>query len=296
MAEREQLEDALKLLYDALDSGETVRSADLPVSAELVAAELARDAGDGTLALTDAGREYALQVIRAHRLYETYLAHRTGHPADEWHRQAHAVEHTLDAEAVEDIARALGDPLYDPHGDPIPTADGQLPPPRGCGLSERPVGWAGRIIHVEDEPPELYQVLAQAGFAPDVRLRIEATGTDGTTVRVAGHTVTLSAAQAALVQCDELRPDEVFDASVIRLRDLREGETAEVVSISPLVRGLARSRLLDLGVVPGSVLTIALRGPGGQPVAYLIRGATIALREEQTERIMIRRRAASEAA
>ena len=300
MGERQQVEDALKYLYDAAESGQAVTAADLAGAmgvaasrddgplALLLAAALVRDDG-GRLTLTDQGRDYALQVIRAHRLYETYLAHRTGHPTNTWHGQAHAAEHALSRAEVERLAISLGNPAYDPHGDPIPSASGVMPPQRGEPLTQRAVGWAGRTVHVEDEPPELYRELSRAGLAPDVRLRVDSIGPDGYTLRVDGQTHRISARAAAQLLTDELADDEVFDDSVFRLCEVRIGERAEVVGISPLIRGLARSRLLDLGVVPGTVLEIDMVGPGGDPVAYRIRGASIALRREQSERIVVRR-------
>ncbi|MBI5834071.1 MAG: FeoA domain-containing protein [Armatimonadetes bacterium] len=301
MAERQQVEDALKYLYDATANGQPVTAANLasvmgvPASRDdgplalLLAAALVQE-DEGRLVLTAQGREYALQVIRAHRLYETYLAHRTGHPTNTWHDQAHAAEHELSRAEVERLAISLGNPAYDPHGDPIPSATGIMPPQRGESLATRGVGWAGRVVHVEDEPPELYRVLSRAGLAPDVRLRVDAVGPRGVTLRVDGESHTIDLRAAAQVLTDHLAADETFDDTVMRLCEVKIGERAEVVGISPLIRGLARSRLLDLGVVPGTVLEIDMIGPSGDPVAYRIRGASIALRREQSERIVVRRR------
>ena len=82
---------------------------------------------------------------------------------------------------------------------------------------------------------------------------------------------------------------EHFDDSLVRLSSLREGETADVVRLSPLCRGLDRNRLLDLGLVPGTTLSVDLVSPSGSPVAYRVRGASIALRREQAERVLIRK-------
>ncbi len=93
----------------------------------------------------------------------------------------------MSPEQVESIADELGHPPYDPHGDPIPTRQGSLPPRRGQPLAARPAGWAGRVVHVEDEPPEMYRRLAKDGFAPDVRLRVEESGAAGLRVLVDGR-------------------------------------------------------------------------------------------------------------
>ncbi|MEE4253603.1 MAG: iron dependent repressor, metal binding and dimerization domain protein, partial [Desulfuromusa sp.] len=89
----------------------------------------------GSLKLTANGREYALHVLRAHRLYETFLARKTGVSESQWHVQAHIEEHKLSAADVEKLDRDLNYPRFDPHGDPIPTAAGEMPPKRGQPLT-----------------------------------------------------------------------------------------------------------------------------------------------------------------
>ncbi len=298
--DRVVVEDALKLLIEHEQENRTGSAFALAEAlglstdqAEGVLGTL-RDSGllspkDGPMRLTDSGREYAMQVLRAHRLFETYLAQRTGLRESAWHDRAHVAEHRMTSEQIESIADELGNPPYDPHGDPIPNRKGDLPPRRGRPLAERPAGWAGRVVHVEDEPPAIYRRLAQDGFAPGVRLRVEDTGAGSIVVRIDGRAVSLPRETAAQVTAEDLPRDERFDESVLRLSDLRPGERAEVVGMSPLIRGLARSRLLDLGVVPGTVLVIDIISPSGDPVAYRIRGAVIALRREQSDRILVRR-------
>jgi DtxR family Mn-dependent transcriptional regulator len=300
MSEREQVEDALKCIYQAAEEGRPVgldavaeaagvsESQAAALVARMHEGELIAREGD-TLVLAPHGRDYALQVVRAHRLYETYLAHRTGVEAERWHDRAHAAEHALSPTEVDRLDEALGHPSYDPHGDPIPTSAGVVPPRRGGPLTERAAGWAGRVVHVEDEPPDLYRRLAHAGFAPAVRVRVEASSAEGMTVRLEGRAVALSRRDAAQITVDELPEGERFDETIIRLSDVHPGEKAEVVGISPFIHGLARSRLLDLGFVPGTVTQIDLMGPAGDPIAYVVRGAAIALRREQSERILVRR-------
>ncbi len=237
--------------------------------------------------LTAAGREYAAHVARAHRLYETHLARTSGLPSADWHRLAHTQEHRLSPREADELAARLGEPAYDPHGDPIPSREGRLPPRRGRPLAERPAGWRGRVAHVEDEPADLYHRLAREGFAPDARLHVlGSTPGGGVSVRVDGRELELSRAEAALVTSDELPRGAVFDERVRRLSELQPGGRATVIGLSPQVRGLPRDRLLDLGFVPGTVVEIALRAPSGDPIAYRVRGAVIALRREQADRIL----------
>lgn len=300
MSDRIQVEDALKCLAELEYEGTPARAAECAEAAGLSEADAARLVGkltasglveekDGVLALTGKGREYALHVMRAHRLYETYLAQTTGLSAASWHKRAHVREHELTDAEVESIARELGEPSFDPHGDPIPSARGELPPKRGEPLTRQARGWAGRVVHVEDEPPRLYAKIAAAGLAPGVVVRVDGVGPDHIDVRLEGRTVRLPAEAAAQVSAAALGPGESFDETVERLSGLRDREKAEVVGLSPLCRGLERSRLLDLGVVPGTVIERELSSPAGSPVAYRVRGAAIALRTEQAERVLIRR-------
>ena len=90
--------------------------------------------------LTTEGRDYALKIIRLHRLWERYLAEETGVPESEWHEEADIQEHNLTADQAEMLERRLGNPLYDPHGDPIPTPNGEIPIEMGVPLSNLEVG------------------------------------------------------------------------------------------------------------------------------------------------------------
>lgn len=92
------------------------------------------------------------------------------------------------------------------------------------------------------------------------------------------------------------RPEGRADEGVQPLHALATGEEAVVVGIGERVHGGQRHRLLDLGVVPGTLVRAELRSPSGDPVAYRIRGAVIALRRAQAEDILVRRRHGEEAA
>jgi DtxR family Mn-dependent transcriptional regulator len=300
MSDRIHIEDALKHLHDCeyRQQSATPQSVGgtlglpLDAAAQLLA-ELERSQlavlRDGAYRLTDSGREYARHVIRAHRLYETYLAERTGMPEAQWHDAAERMEHRISSAKLERISQQLGEPGFDPHGDPIPTKSGELPPPRGFPLLECPSGWEGQVTHVEDEPPAGYQEVIQTGITCGTRLRVEKS--DSQTVRISaeGRVSDLSRLAASHVMVAELPSTEHFDSSVERLSALQPGEKAAVVGLSPSCRGPERNRLLDLGVVPGTVVEIDLVSPAKNPIAYRIRGASIALRREQADRVLIRK-------
>jgi DtxR family Mn-dependent transcriptional regulator len=241
------------------------------------------------LGLTASGREYALHVLQAHRLYETYLARKTGLPESAWHKLADEREHDLSKDDVKKLAEELGHPRFDPHGDPIPTAKGEMPAKRGTPLLDYPVNWAGRVVHIEDEPSHLHSRIVEAGITTDTVLRIDQRDENEIHIRLEGETFVFSDAVAAQITAVELESGETFDDSIERLSSLRLGEKAEILGMSSLCRGLERNRLLDLGVVPGTVTTAELMNPSGSPVGYRIRGACIALRKEQADHIRIRK-------
>ena len=239
--------------------------------------------------LTESGREYALHVLKAHRLYETYLAKKTGHHESQWHRLADEREHELTREDVAKLAQELDYPRFDPHGDPIPSTTGEMPQKRGRLLADHPAGWVGRVVHIEDEPAHLYARIVQAGIATDSILRVEYKDAQILRIRLEGQTFVFPLEVAMKITVVELEGDQGFDESIERLSTLPLGAQAEIVGMSSLCRGLERNRLLDLGVVPGTVTTAELMNPSGSPVGYRIRGACIALRKEQADRIRIRK-------
>jgi DtxR family Mn-dependent transcriptional regulator len=122
--------------------------------------------------LTDSGRQAALEVIRHHRLLETYLATRLGMSWDEVHREAEILEHHLSDTLAERIAEALGHPERDPHGHPIPTSSGQVasaPLRRLDGLAE---GAEAVVERVDDRDDALLRFLAERGLVPDARIEV----------------------------------------------------------------------------------------------------------------------------
>src|SRR5580704_16963631 len=114
--------------------------------------------------LTSDGRRIALEVIRHHRLLESYLAEALGMSWDRVHAEAEVLEHVLSEELEELIAARLGDPVLDPHGDPIPTVEFQIDEPQLHSLDELGVGAAGRFVRVSDSDPLMLRYLAEHGI------------------------------------------------------------------------------------------------------------------------------------
>ena len=117
------------------------------------------------VALTPAGERVALEVMRHHRLLETYLAEHLGVPWDRVHEEAEALEHVLSEYLEGRIAAKLGHPTHDPHGDPIPSASLELPIEETSRLSDLEPGDFGRFVRVSDSDPAMLRYLSERGVA-----------------------------------------------------------------------------------------------------------------------------------
>lgn len=141
--------------------------------------------------LTPSGRQAALEVIRHHRLLETYLATRLGMPWDEVHAEAEVLEHHVSVALADRIAEALGHPERDPHGHPIPTSAGQVARTPSRRLSELPDGGVAEVGRVDDRDDALLRFLAERGLVPGARVEVLGHAPFGgpISIRVAGERV-----------------------------------------------------------------------------------------------------------
>ena len=129
--------------------------------------------------LTESGRKIALEVLRHHRLLETYLAEALGVPWDQVHAEAEVLEHHLSEELEERIAARLGHPTADPHGHPIPPKDLTSPPPPAQTLWDIEDGGSSTVDRVSDADPEALRYLAQLGIGPGTRADVSSRGPVG---------------------------------------------------------------------------------------------------------------------
>ena len=240
------------------------------------------------LSLTPEGRDYALQVVRAHRLWERYLDDETDLPLTRIHLAADRAEHRLTADQADRLDAQLGHPPTDPHGDPIPTTRGEIAPFPGVPLTDFAVDQEAEVTHLEDEPPGVFETIVRLGISRGTRLRITERLPGLVRLHVDGRDVSLPSVAAANVHVGPvLAPAEPL-ADVIPLAHLRRDEVGEVVGLDERVRGLTRRRLLDLGVTPGTRIRPELEPLFGRPRAFRIRETLVALRDEQAEGIHVR--------
>ncbi|MCP4655396.1 MAG: DNA-binding protein [bacterium] len=296
--DRVRIEDALKHLYDCeyRHSAGTLHSlaGALELSGnrttELVSRiedrELVTTAG-GEYRLSPEGRRYALRIIRVHRLWERHLSDETGLGPAEWHAEADLREHEISQEEADALAARMGEPRYDPHGDPIPTADGDVPLPRGVPLTELAAGEVAEIVHVEDEPDAIYAQLLAAGLHPGMRVRMSEISPRRLRFEADADEHVLAPVLAANLTVVPLVDEPQPEIASARLSGLDPGDRATVTGFSAVCRGLERRRMLDLGIIPGTLVKAEMRSPGGDPTAYRVRGAVIALRREQADMIHI---------
>ncbi|SDQ70101.1 metal-dependent transcriptional regulator [Actinopolyspora saharensis] len=122
--------------------------------------------------LTTTGRRLACDVLRRHRLLEQFLVEVLDYTWDEVHQEADALEHAVSDELIEHIASKLGHPTHDPHGDPIPTAEGVVEKPTTKLLDQLPPGTVGTIARVWDTDSELLRYLTDHGMTLGNRIEV----------------------------------------------------------------------------------------------------------------------------
>ena len=126
----------------------------------------------GAVTLTESGRRAALAMVRRHRLLEAFLVKELGYSWDEVHDEAEVLEHAVSDRLVARIDAKLGFPQRDPHGDPIPGSDGQVPTPPARQLWSCGDGEAGVVARISDKDPEMLRYFDSIGINLDSRLRV----------------------------------------------------------------------------------------------------------------------------
>lgn len=124
------------------------------------------------ITLTESGIRLALSMVRRHRLIETYLVQELGYSWDEVHDEAELLEHAVSDTFIGRMAAKLGNPQRDPHGDPIPAADGTVMLPDAHLMGELDPGHTGRITRISDENPELLRYLSAEEINLDAEVEV----------------------------------------------------------------------------------------------------------------------------
>ena len=183
----ERSQDYLKHIYD-LEEWAGTRGVGLSALAEAMGQRrsttseaVKRLAGDGLVEhapyadvkLTEQGRGFAIQLVRRHRLIETFLVRELGYGVEEVHDEAEVLEHAVSDLFIERVDERLGRPDRDPHGDPIPDASGRLAPVDDVVLSEAAPGQRVRVSRLRDRDEEFLRHMTAQGVVPGAELRVE---------------------------------------------------------------------------------------------------------------------------
>ncbi len=179
-----QAEDYLKAIYHLERSGEAAATSDiaaeLGVAPASVSGMLQRLARLGLVRveryrgarLAPPGRLVALQLIRRHRIIESFLATKLGYSWDDVHDEAERLEHAASTELVERMAEALGHPTADPHGAPIPTVEGRVDERSLRSIAEMAVKEKARVVLMSDRDPAFLRYLAGVGLRPGAEVTV----------------------------------------------------------------------------------------------------------------------------
>jgi DtxR family Mn-dependent transcriptional regulator len=295
--DRHRLEDALKHLFDLEYRGRHGSLASLTgalrVGDRIALALVTRMQAQGLLVargaeldLTAEGERLALQVIRAHRLLERYFADEARLPLPKVHAAAERGEHDLSPEAADRLSASMGHPAIDPHGDPIPTREGFVPPAAGTPATAWPLNQLARVVHLEDEPPISYAQLVAEGITVGQVLRIIDASPARLLLTDGENEFRLAPAVAANIFLTAA-PASAAHAGAVRLADLSTGHTAHVLGLDDACQGYSRRRLMDLGFTHGATIRPALSTFAGDPRAYEIRGTLVALRRDQASHVLV---------
>jgi DtxR family Mn-dependent transcriptional regulator len=134
--------------------------------------------------LTERGMAVALEMLRHHRLIELFLSELLGVPWDQVHEEADRFEHVLSEDLEERIAAKLGQPAYDPHGDPIPSPEGVVPQRALRRLDELSPGETGQVAQVTAQESPVLQYLASLGVRPGAEITVASVAPFGGVVTI----------------------------------------------------------------------------------------------------------------
>ena len=180
------IQDYLKNIYELTENGEAASTNTLAkrlnVSAPSVTGMVQKLASARPalvkykkhqgVTLTSEGKKAALEVIRHHRLLETWLVQTLGYSWDEVHEEAERLEHVISEEFEQRIAAAMGHPLRDPHGELIPTADLKMPPEESTPLSALRPKQTAKVKCVKNADAKLLRHLENLGLVPGAQIKI----------------------------------------------------------------------------------------------------------------------------
>ncbi|MCB0744035.1 MAG: metal-dependent transcriptional regulator [Ignavibacteriae bacterium] len=206
----------------------------------------------------------------------------------EWHDQAEMIEHSLTPEEADALSAKMGNPKFDPHGDPIPSTDGIMPVKKGVSLNEVEEGETLRILHIEDEPKSIYTKLVSVNLFPGRVIKVILKTVKKIKLSADGEEITITPLLASNINVEHVAKSEFIEEKQRDLLSLKKGEIGVVARILPVCRGQQRRRLLDFGIVPGSEISVLMKSPMNDPVAYIVKDTIVALRKDQAKQVILK--------
>lgn len=215
------VEDYLTAIWKAYEwpGGEpstTDLATQLGVTASTVSANLKKLSRDGyidyepygRIELTEAGRAVAVEIVRRHRVIESYLVQELDLGWDQVHDEADRLEHAISDLVLDRMDVILGHPVLDPHGDPIPSPDGTVAVDDSTPLIEIPAGGEALVTRVSDRSADLLRYLDERGIAVGTRVRIDAVHKEASVIelRTEQRQVELSFTAAAAIRARRTCP------------------------------------------------------------------------------------------
>jgi len=262
--------------------------------------------------LTEAGEELATHVLRRRRLWEVFLIQKLHLDDSRASEAACELEHVVNDEVIDRLDEFLGFPKVDPHGLPIPTSDGQQRNRATLPLSKMPIGRRCYILNF-DAPDSILEFLTRHGVKPGIMIKIIAVGGDDILVDINGEQFSLSIEIAEKIMVSVSQSDENYsqkedvpkvDAEKQRkgvylpmksekdpiveqlpLNELKKGQQGIIVQVGG--KGAVKRRMMDMGVVPGSEISVVRFAPFGDPIEFNIKGYKLSLRKSEAEKIIV---------
>lgn len=259
--------------------------------------------------LTGEGEKRACHILRRHRLWEVLLVDKLGLEYDEAHDVACHLEHVTPNHLADRLDLFLNYPPVNPLGEPIPRCDVPVTAPPAIALAALPAGRRGRVVRCDLEGAS-ESFLAERGIRPGAWLEAIAMAENAVLVLVEGEHVSLTRGLAQSIQVqvetatDEPRTKTNDTTGVSRSEEepkmqFREETTVKQVPLNTLKvgqqgtivrvgsKGPVKRRMMDMGLVPGSEVSVRRVAPLGDPIEFTVKGYSLSLRKSEAQQIEV---------
>ena len=235
--------------------------------------------------LTPKGRRIAARILRLRRLWEVFLVEKLGLSFEEADDLACHMEHITSEDVAGRLSIFLDNPVISPHGRPIPQADGDTwaAPPQP--LATLKVGQSGVVVSVQaDDATGAF--LSGEGVRPGVEVFILGISDSGARLVQAGEKqVSFADTITQKIMIRDRMEKLLMSSKQVPLSKLKVGESGAIVAIN--IKGAARRRFLDMGLVTGETITVKRVAPLGDPIDFIIKGYHLSLRKSEAKQIQV---------